>query len=265
MAPPLPLLPVPLSHPPSSPPRSLCVQDFTVRGVQRDGKLDTDLKVAYTAGKYGLIATLAQATGKLGINLTANELARGLKVGVAGVLPDPESAKLAMDYVVPHLTLKSSSTLTATPKVDVSATTRFAIRGQDVIGGGDISYDTAKGAISKWTLGLGYTAADYSVAALLNDKQDVTALVAHGVRSDLTVGTEIVRNLSSGETALSAGVARRLPSGALQKVKVAHTGVVSVLHEQALEGKSKIALSGQFDATDLTKAPKYGVGVDFKY
>ena len=44
-----------------------------------------------------------------------------------------------------------------------------------------------------------------------------------------------------------------------------HTGVVSVLHEQVLEGKSKITLSGQFDSKDLAKAPKYGVGLDLKY
>ncbi|KAG7666470.1 hypothetical protein Ndes2437B_g09176, partial [Nannochloris sp. 'desiccata'] len=83
--------------------------------------------------------------------------------------------------------------------------------------------------------------------------------------SDLIVGAEAVRNLESAETALAAAVQRRLASGALQKVKVQHTGIVSVLHEQILEGKSKITLSGQFDAKDLSKAPKYGMGLDLKY
>lgn len=236
-------------------------QDFTVKGVHRDGKLDTDLKATYSTGKYSLIATLAQASGKLGLSVSAADVAPGLKLGIAGLLTDSDSGKLALDYVAPHVTLKSSATLTAAPKVDASAATRFSVRGQDVVGGGEVAYDTAKGAVTKWTLGLGYTAADYQVAALLSDKQDVTALVAHAVRPDLTLGAEVVRNLATAETALSAGVARRLPSGALQKVKVAHTGVVSVLHEQVLEGKSKVALSGQFDATDLSKAPKYGWGL----
>ena len=48
-------------------------------------------------------------------------------------------------------------------------------------------------------------------------------------------------------------------------MNVHHTGIFSVLHETALDGKNKIALSGQFDAKDLSKAPKYGVALDFKY
>jgi len=192
-------------------------------------------------------------------------VAPGLKVGVVGMLPDGDSAKMAVDYVAPHITLKSSATLTAAPKVDTSAASRFSVSGRDVVVGGEVSYDAAKGAISKWALGLGYTAADYQFAALLSDSQVVTALLAHNVRPDLTVATEVVRNLTTGDTALAAGVSRRLDTGALQKVRVAHSGVVSVLHEQVLEGKSKVSLSGQFDAKDLSKQPRYGVAFDFKY
>lgn len=236
-----------------------------VKGVHRDGKLETDLKASYETSQYKLVTSLVQATGKLGLSLAAKEVAPGFTVGVSGTLPDVDSGKLAVDYVAPHLTLKTSTSLSATPKVDASATSRFAIKGRDVVGGADVSYDAAKGAVTKWVLGLGYTAADYQIAAMLNDKQDVTALIAHSVRSDLTIGAEVVRNLNSADTSMAAGISRRLPSGALQKVKVAHTGIVSVLHEQILEGKSKIALSGQFDAKDLSKTPKYGVSVDFKY
>ena len=236
-----------------------------LKGLQRDGKLETDVKASYENSKYKIVTTLVQATGKVGLSLAAKELAPGLTVGVSGTLPDIDSGKLAMDYVAPHVTLKTSMSLSATPKVDASATSRFAIKGRDLVGGADVSYDAAKGAVTKWVLGSAYTAADYQLAATLNDKQDVTLLIAHSVRPDLTLGAEVVRNIPSSETSLAAGIARRLPSGALQKIKVAHTGIVSVLHEQVLEGKSKIALSGQFDAKDLSKAPRYGVGVDFKY
>ena len=192
-------------------------------------------------------------------------MAPGVTVGVSGALPDVQSAKLAVDYVAPHVTVKSSTSLTAAPKVDVALTTAFATHARTVVGGADVSYDAAKGSITKWAIGSGYTAADYQLAAVLNDKQDVSLLVAHNVRSDLTVGAEVVRNLGSADTSLSAAVQRRLSSGALQKIKVQHTGLVSVLHEQVLEGKSKVTLSGQFDAKDLSKAPKYGLGLDLKY
>lgn len=227
--------------------------------------MDTTLKTSYSSGKYSLVASLAQASGKLGLSAAYSDLAPGLKVTVSGTLPDPESAKLGLDYVQPHITVKSATTLTSSPKVDISATTGFLVNGQDVVAGAEAGYDTAKGAVTGWKLGVGYTAADYQTSVTLNDKNDLTTLLAHSVSGDLTVGAEVVRNLTSTDTALSAGVSRRLPSGALQKVKVQHTGLVSVLHEQVLEGKSIVALSGQFDAKDLSKAPKYGIAVDFKY
>ena len=236
-----------------------------MKAVNRDGVLDTDLKGTYDPARYKVVATLAQKSGNLGVSAAVKEVAPGLTIGVSGTLPDVNTAKLAVDYVAPHITLKTSTSLTAAPKVDAALTTAFTRKGRNMVAGADVSYDASKGTISKWTVGSGYTAADYQLAAVLNDKSDLSVLVAHSVKSDLTVGAEVVRNLQSADTALSAAVQRRLMSGALQKVKVQHTGVVSVLHEQLLEGKSKVTLSGQFDAKDLSKAPKYGVGLDFKY
>lgn len=244
---------------------SFPLQEFAIKGVKSDGALDTTLKTSYSSGNYSLVANLAQASGKLGLSAAYSNLAPGLKLSVSGTLPDPDSAKLGLDYNQPHINLRAASTLTAAPKVDVAATSGFVVGGQDVVAGAEAGYDTAKGTITGWRLGLGYTASDYQAAVLINDKNDVTTLLAHNVDVDLTVGAEVVRNLTSSETTLSAGVTRRLGSGALQKIKVQHTGLVSVLHEQALEGKSVIALSGQFDAKDLSKAPRYGVAVDFKY
>jgi hypothetical protein len=254
------------SSPTSSPPPFfVLLQEFAIKGVRTDAGLDSVLKTSYTSGKYSLVASLAQATGKLGLSAAYSDLAPGLKLTVSGTLPDPDSAKIGLDYSRPNITLKSASTLTSSPKVDISATTGFLVNGQDVVAGAETGYDTAKGAITGYKLGLGYTAADYQASVTVNDKNELTTLLAHNVSHDLTVGAEVVRSLSNAETALSAGVARRLPSGALQKVKVAHTGLVQVLHEQVLEGKSIVALSGQFDAKDLSKAPKYGIAVDFNY
>ena len=240
-------------------------QDFAVKGVHRDGVLDTELKSTYDTARYKFLASLAQASGNLTVSAAVKEVAPGLTVGVSGTLPDVNTAKLAVDYVAPHVTLKTSTSLTAAPKVDAALTTAFSRTGRNIVAGADVSYDASKGSITRWAVGSGYTAADYQLAAVLKDNKDLSVLIAHNVQSDLTVGAEVVRNLDSAATSLSAAVQRRLSSGALQKVKVQHTGVVSVLHEQVLEGKSKITLSGQFDSKDLAKAPKYGVGLDLKY
>ena len=242
-----------------------CLQDFAIKGTQKDAGLVADLKGTYDSPKFKLMTSLAQASGKLRLALTGKKVVPGMDLTVSGSLPDAASGKLAVDYVVPHVSVKASSTLATAPVMDLAVSSNVAIKDRDLVVGGQGAYDAAKGQITGWKVGFGYSALDYQVAATLSDAKDVTALIAHSVGPDLTVGAEVVRNLESAETSVSAGIARRFPSGTLQKVKVQHTGIVSVLHEQPLEGKSKIAVSSQFDAKDLSKAPKYGVAVDFKY
>ena len=93
-------------------------QDFAVKGVHRDGVLDTELKSTYDTARYKFLASLAQASGNLTVSAAVKEVAPGLTVGVSGTLPDVNTAKLAVDYVAPHVTLKTSTSLTAAPKVD---------------------------------------------------------------------------------------------------------------------------------------------------
>jgi hypothetical protein len=241
-------------------------QEWTVKGAHRAGALDSDLKLSYSAPRYSLVATLKQASGALGLSASAKEVAPGLTLGLAGTFPEgADAAKLGVDYVADRVTLKTSATLAAAPKVEAAATTALAVAGADVVAGGSVAYDAAKGAVTKWALGASTAGADYAAAALLADTNDLTLLLSHAATFDTSLAVEVRRNLSSGATALAAGAARRLPGGALQKVRVEHSGLVSVLHEQALEGKSRLALSGQFDAKDLAKAPRYGVALDFKY
>lgn len=240
-------------------------QDLTVKGTHKDGVLASELKATYDSAHFKLVSTLAQASGKVGLSLTGKKIVPGMNVTLSGNVPDTASAKVAVDYTVPHVTVKASSTLTPAPMLDLGVTTNVVVKDRDIVVGGEGAYDAAKGLICSWKVGLGYTALDYQLAATLSDKKDVTAMIAHSVNPDVTIGAEVVRNIESAETSVTAGVARRLPSGALQKIKVQHTGIVSVLHEQTLEGNSKLALSSQFDAKDLSKTPKYGVSVDFKY
>lgn len=235
--------------------------EFTVNAVGKDDKLEMALKGAYSAKNYSVITTLAQS-GKLGVAVSYKELAPGLNVAMSGTVPDPDSGKLQAEYSVPHLTLKSSVTLTAAPKVDIAATTGL----EGVTMGGEASYDTAKSAVTKWTVGAGYTASDYQVAVLLNDKQTATAMVAHKVSIDTTIGAEVVRDLSTGgATAFSAGLSKQLLGGALSKFRLDNSGIVSVLYEQELKARTRLAVSGQFNALDLNKAPKFGFGYNINY
>ena len=57
---------------------------------------------------------------------------------------------------------------------------------------------------------------------------------------------------------------KRLETGALTKFRLDSTGTASALYETELKPQHKVAVSGQFDATDLGKPPKVGFALDIK-
>lgn len=192
---------------------------------------------------------------------SASNIAPGLSAALTGSLPDQSSAKLTVDYAIPHVTLKTAVGLTAAPKVDLAATTGV----EGVVVGGDVGYDTSKGSITRWALAAGYTKADYQASLMLIDRgETVKASFTHNVDSTMTVGGEVMHSLTKQTTGFTLGYAKKLDSGALFKARLDNTGLTSVLYEQELKPKTLVALSSQFDATDLNKAPKFGVAFGLK-
>lgn len=228
--------------------------------MQKGDKLDLGLKANYAASKYALVAAVDQS-GKLAVNASYNELAPGLTLGVSGTVGNAESGKLAVDYAVPHLTLKSTVSLVASPKLDLAATTGY----ERYVAGGEVSFDTTKNAITKWAAGVSYNAPDFQAAVLLDDKNTIKGLYAHKVNADVTVGAEVAHDVTGGATTFATGLSRRLASGALAKAKLDDKGVVSVLYETELRPKNKLVISTQFNSKDVSAAPKYGFGYDLSY
>lgn len=59
--------------------------------------------------------------------------------------------QLGLDYAIPHLTAKSTVSLTSQPKVDLAVTTGHG----DIVCGGETSFDTAKNTVTRWSVGAG--------------------------------------------------------------------------------------------------------------
>jgi voltage-dependent anion channel protein 2 len=78
----------------------------------------------------------------------------------------------------------------------------------------------------------------------------------------MQVGAEAVRKISSGDTTISLGYSKVLPSGALGKFKIDNTGVLAALYETKLTSGEKVAGAIQLQATDLSKPVKYGFALD---
>jgi voltage-dependent anion channel protein 2 len=118
--------------------------NVTLTGVAKGDKVDPTLKAVYEKKGYKADLTY-DGSAKITANASiADVLLPGLKTSVGVVLPDPNSAKLSVDYSFPYLSTKATATLTSKPIVDVLASTGY----KDVLLGVETGFDTAKSAVS---------------------------------------------------------------------------------------------------------------------
>ncbi|KAG2495976.1 hypothetical protein HYH03_005905 [Edaphochlamys debaryana] len=231
---------------------------LTATAVQKADKVEATLKAAYAAKKYSVDVALG-ADNKVTATASLNEVAPGVKLSSSIVVPDVTTAKVTLDYGMPYLSLKSTIGLTATPVVDIAASTGY----QSFVLGGEASIDTAKSALTKYNVALGYHAADFQVAALLADQAKTVKLsYSHNLTPASTVGAEVVRKLATSDTTFALAYARKLSTGALAKFKLENSGLLSALYETKLASGEKVTGSLQLQATNLSAAPKYGFAVD---
>lgn len=218
-----------------------------------------DLKASYKGQGFNVDSTFASSQKVTG-SVALTELLPGLKTTLSATVPDQRSGKLALDYSRPHLTLKSSLGLVATPKAECSVSTgagAFTV-------GGEAGYDARTSALTKWSVGAQYSAEGTTVAAVLADKGETAkACLAHELSSDVTLGAEAVHKIKAGSTTFTLGGAAKL-NGSTVKAKVDSTGLASALLETEVQPKAKMTISAACNALDLGKAPKVGISMDVK-
>jgi voltage-dependent anion channel protein 2 len=233
--------------------------EFTLNNVVKDTRVEQLVKAAYRTPNYAVTASVNPA-GKIVTSVQLTEPVPNLTAIVSGTLPDQASGKLALDYTLPSLTLKSTIGLTANPKVDIAATTGY----KGAVFGGSTSYDSATGNITTWSLGAGYTGLDYQVGAILTDNDSLKASYTHNVDHVTSVGAEVTRMLNKESTAFRLGYAKRFESGALGKIRLENSGVTSLLYQVDIKPKTTLTHSLQFDATNVNLPPKFGLALDIK-
>ncbi len=132
---------------------------FAVTAIKKAEKVEGTLKISHSAKKYSADATVDPA-GKVAVSASLSDVAApGLKLSGSATLPDPSSAKLGLDYVFPYMSLKTTVALTAAPSLDVAAATSY----KGFLFGGETAYDSAKAAVTKYNVAVGYAAADFQV------------------------------------------------------------------------------------------------------
>ncbi|GMH33010.1 hypothetical protein BSKO_00844 [Bryopsis sp. KO-2023] len=232
---------------------------FALSSAKKGDGVEADVKTTYNFDPYSVEVT-ANHTGKVGLKATVSDLLTpGLKCTASVPLPMSSPAKLSVGYVRPYLNTTANVELAASPKVDASMATGHG----NVVVGGDCSYDTSKGDLSKWALGAGYSVPEYNVGLLWADKGDtVKAMYSHKL-NDGVAGAEIVKSFKGeGSTKFTLGMSHPTNSGANVKYKFDSAGVLSVLWEQSLDKSTKIGLSTQTNVKDIEKGAKLGVSLE---
>lgn len=232
---------------------------FTTTAVQKGDRVDASLKAAYSTKAYSVDATY-NPNNKISVNGSLADVAPGVKLTAAVVLPDTASAKAGVEYANPYVNLKATVGLTSTPLLEASAASGY----KNIIVGGEAGYDSAKSILTKYNIGVGYHAPDYQVAAFLQDRAGTLRLAyAHNVTPTQTVGAEVTRTLATSASTFNLAYSRKLASGAVSKFKIDNAGLLSVLYETKLSTGEKVAGSVQLQATDLSRPVKYGFALDF--
>uniref|UniRef100_A0A7R9V2N3 Voltage-dependent anion-selective channel protein n=1 Tax=Chlamydomonas euryale TaxID=1486919 RepID=A0A7R9V2N3_9CHLO len=248
---------------------------FAVTAIANTEKnVDGTLKVSYGNKCYSTDATIAPG-GKTSVNATlANALDKagvpGVKLGLSAALPDVAgTAKMNMEYnPCKEFGMKKSFTLSSAPLLDVSCGGLY----MGVTSGAELSYDAAKGAVTKSNLAVGYSADDFQVSAHYigmeaNKKTNsLDALLklafVHKINPTKTVGAEVTRNLSNSGISFTLGYSEKLMCGALAKLKLDNTGLLSMMYETSLTTGETLAGALQMQATDLSQPPKVGLSID---
>lgn len=236
---------------------------FAVNALKKADKVDGTLKITSAYANMTSDVTISPSgsivVGAAAANVLPS-LAPGLKLTLGGVVPNPSSGKLGLDYVpCKELALKAGVTLVSAPTVDVSGA--YAVSG--FLLGGEAAYDTAKSVLTKYNVALGYHDADYQVAVhLLNKLSTVKVAYSHQVSSTNTLGCEVSRPVAGGDTTFTLGYAKKLGNGSLMKLKLDQAGALTTMYETKLASGEKVAAALQVATTDLSKAPKYGFSLD---
>ncbi|GMH43111.1 hypothetical protein BSKO_11033 [Bryopsis sp. KO-2023] len=234
---------------------------FASTYVAKEEGASCEVKAACSRGAFS-VESIASSSSQLSVK--ASVAAPNLKGFVSAAFPHQVPARTGVEYSSTKFNVKLATELARRPILDFSASCGH--RGAQI--GGEMSLDSIRMySLARWSMGVGYTCTDFQVCAYLMDLGRTTKLTySHKLDSRSMLGLQVTKPLvahNGWETTTTVGYSRRLENGHLLKGKVNTHGIVAMLWEGWIfERGGKVALSGQFDLTDLNKLPKFGVSLD---
>jgi len=230
---------------------------FKVAGTRDDksNAISGDIEGKYVDFKNGLTLTQTwTTTNLLSTKLEfENQIAKGLKLDLAGTLNPAKSNKSAIltaIYKQPSLHGRATIDLLTGPVL-----TADAVVGRDgFLIGGEASYDVTSGSVKRYAGAVGFSAPEYAVTLHgLGNLSTFAASYYHKVSKDVEAGAKAVYDTKSttGGVSLEVGAKTYLDNAAFVKAKINNAGILCLGYTQALRPGVKVSFGLALDSTRL--------------
>ncbi|SCW01990.1 LAFE_0E11716g1_1 [Lachancea fermentati] len=228
---------------------------FTVKGKSspKDNAIAANVEAKISDKATGLTLTQGwSSANSLDTKIELAELTPGLKSElVTSCVPGTsKAAKLNLNFVQPFFTARGAFDLLKGP----SFVGDLTLAHEGFVGGAEVGYDIAAGAVSRYAVALGYAAGSYSVALSINNAQLTTASFFQKVSPLLEVGAKAALNPQAGSNVnIEFATKYALDPTSQVKAKVADSGIVALAYKQALRPGVDLGLGASFDALKLSE------------
>ncbi|KAL8138252.1 hypothetical protein V2J09_004253 [Rumex salicifolius] len=245
---------------------------LTATGIKKDEVFLGDINTVYKSGKVA-VDVKVDMYSNVSTKITVDETLAGIKTVLSFKIPDHKSGKvgnyhklhfleplLDVHYVHPHMALNSGIGLNPAPLLEFNA----AVGTLELSLGGEVGFDAATGAFTKYTTGVSFNKPDFSAALFLMDKgQTVKASYYHIVNpsNGTAVAAEMTHRLSNYQNSFSIGSSHLVDPHTLVKTRISSDGKVAMLCQREWRPKSLVTLSCEYDTKASNSSPKHKLGL----
>lgn len=241
---------------------------FNVKGTStHEGPTSASVEAKYADPPTGLSLTQSWTTANvLSTKLERdNNFAKGLKAeALTDFVPSSQKfgAKLNLYFKQPNFNARAFFDVLKGPVANIDA-----VLGRDgFLVGGEAGYDVQKAAITKYSLAVGYTAAEYSAGITATSSLSVfAASYYHKVNSQAEAGAKATWD-SKGSNNVGMEVAGkyRLDPTSFAKAKINDRGIAAFAYNVKLRPGVTVGLGLSLDTQNLNEAA-HKVGTSFEF
>lgn len=238
--------------------------DLKAKQTVKDGPLAANIETKVSDKATGLTLTQGWSnSNNLNTKIELADVTPGLKSElVTSLVPGvSKAAKLNVNFVQPFFTARGAFDLLKGP----SFVGDLTLAHEGIVGGAEIGYDITGGSLSRYAVGLGYSAGDYSLGLSINNAQLTTVSFFQKVSPILQVGAKAISTPKQLANVNIEFATLYLPDPTSQvKAKVADSGIVALAYKQQLRPGVTLGVGASFNALNLSE-PVHKIGSSLSF